>query len=124
MSKNRVECVNCECFLREKTRRGNDFDNRMLCYNCYKEHGWNYHDLKRLFPEKVKEFFNNRIDQNSSSVINFGKYKGKEFNFVFENDKKYCKWIYDKSVDTDFSNNNFIKYLSNIYINDGTESTI
>lgn len=115
MSKNKVNCINCDCFLREKVRRNNDFQNRMLCYKCYKENGWSYYELKRRFPEKVKQFFDNKNHDNSSVVINFGKHKGEQFSNVYEKDEKYCKWIYDKSKDTTFSKNPFIKYLSNIY---------
>ena len=112
--KSKVKCVKCDCFLREKTRRNNDFENRLLCYNCFKETGWNYDMIKTLYPEKVKEFFDNKTHSSSSVVVNFGKYKGMEFKDVIKIDEKYCKWIYEKSLNTDFSNNAFIKYLSNI----------
>ena len=115
MSKNRVNCINCDCFLREKVRRNNDFKNRMLCYNCFKATGWTYYNLKRLYPEKVKEFFKNQNEENNEEIVNFGKYKGLSYDEVVKKDNKYCEWIYKKSLDSDFSQNNFIKYLSNIY---------
>ena len=52
MSKNRVSCINCDCFLREKVRRNNDFQNRMLCYKCYKENPY----AKRVNLRGYKEF--------------------------------------------------------------------
>lgn len=114
MSKNKVECVSCGCYLRQKSVR-KDWETRDLCVNCFKNGSYlfNYDNIK----EK-------RFEKTQTELINFGKYKGKEFNYVFKNDNKYCKWIYNKSKGTDFGNNKFIKYLSNIYNNHGTKSTI
>jgi len=108
----KIKCVKCDCFLREKVRRDNDFENRMLCYKCYKDTGWSYRDLKRIYPEKVNQFFEKK---EPKQYVNFGKYKGKTFDCVYNCDEKYCKWIYDKSKETQFSQNSFIKYLTNIY---------
>ena len=109
MCKNKVECVSCGCYLREKWVK-KDWETRDLCVSCFKN--GSYIDKDKIIEKRVKK----------SQTINFGKYKGKEYSYVLENDKKYCKWIYDKCIGTDFSNNNFIKYLSNIY--NGTKSTI
>tara|TARA_R100000278_G_scaffold56542_1_gene46738 strand:- start:4144 stop:4467 length:324 start_codon:yes stop_codon:yes gene_type:complete len=106
--KNKVRCLNCDCFLREKWVK-KDWKERELCVSCFKSGNYSITEISR---KRIKK-----------SIINFGKYKGKEYNYVLENDDKYCKWIYEKSINTEFSNNNFIKYLSNIY-NDGTKSTI
>ncbi len=44
-------------------------------------------------------------------IINFGKYKGKTFKYVINNDLSYCCWIYQQNIQTDSCFNDFKNYL-------------
>jgi len=121
----RVKCVRCDCFLREKTRAGNDFSNRMLCHSCYKDTGYGYYMLKQMYPEKVAKFFEEKEKKEEITLdddfdLDFGKYQGIKRSEVFKKDRGYCKWCYENlTKNPRFSNKRFIKYLILYYSNNG-----
>ena len=56
MFKVMLNCVYCDTPLRSRSK-GKDWKTRMLHVKCFKETGYNYYQLKRLFPQRVKAFF-------------------------------------------------------------------
>lgn len=61
------------------------------------------------------ESSNNRINCFDCEILKFGKYKNKSFNWVYENDIKYCLWcktIFNKDINKNSQFSKFVEYIN------------
>lgn len=75
--------------------------------------------------QPITKIINNELTKSNKNIIindsylNFGKYKNKTFNYVFQTDKLYCynlafwKSQKYKSININININEFIKYIKN-----------
>lgn len=63
----------------------------------------------------IKETRDNKLQRAKTFKLTFGKYTGKTLGEIFESDKKYFKYIIDKSKDQSLVN--ACKYLENHLLN-------
>jgi hypothetical protein len=56
------------------------------------------------------------IKTRGETILNFGQYKGKTYEYMINNEKRYCMWILENSLHT--SVNPFKEYLNENFKND------
>ena len=100
------------------------------CFNCGGNHYIN--DCKDSLFSKIKRKFTKCFTSYDeipnilltydpdNEIINFGKkHYGKRFVDVYNNDKKYIKWVLNQDETTE-SNNNFKEFKNYCYLRDST----
>lgn len=124
------EIQKCGCIIKNTIDLFNNKisnDHIQVCHNHFKQLS---NSSRSLYTTKQKKSLytvktNNKIlvrslsenDVNKKNILNFGKYNGKSFEYVFSNDKFYSARIYNMII-RDAKNTNIIsfqKFLNNKY---------
>ena len=78
---------------------------------------WNWGNMVSWIDELISEAWKSTMDERpieKLKEISFWKYKGKSFEYIFENDKKYFWWLYESSKDREKPNKSLIHTMAYI----------
>ena len=108
-----MNCLYCKTPLRKRRLKYKDFEGRKYHVKCFKKFGLGYNFFLLHYNIEMgslgKTIKKEEKPNHDHYLLKFGKYKGKTFKYLVDNDHDYCNWILQLE---DFKNDALINYIN------------